>query len=170
MNIKQWLIENWAQILAWILAALSYFFCILDMLKVKKTRTILNVQFKERNEKINFAHTSLEKHINEQIEEVNNLSKKMIEQANFLFETAKKLVQEERDLTEKKISEMEKRHQTEMQKYRQSLLEISHAEKTLVAKGVSEKIAQRFTEKEPSAELIAEGTEKNLEVKSYAVK
>ena len=163
MDGKQWIIENWADVLAWVLAFLSYFLYLLNVLKVGKTRRLLNVQFKERTEAVNTSASALEKRVSARCEEVNRLGDALLSESKELSEHAKKIVEEERVKTETAIAEMRAYYEAEIQKYRQSLLEISQADTALVAKGVAENIARRFTEEKPAASENAAGTNTNIQ-------
>lgn len=137
MDMKQWLAENWSDVLAWVFAFVAYFLYLIDMLKVKKTRTVLGIQFRDKSA-----------HIDKQSAELKQLGQAMLAEAKTLSDKAERIVEEERERTALAIAEMKKAHAAELQKYKESLLEISQNEKTLVAKGVSEKIAKRFSDNE----------------------
>lgn len=163
MDFKQWIIENWADILAWVLAFISYFLYLVNVLKVGKTRRLLNVQFKERTDAVNTSAAALEKRVGIRCEEVNRLGDALLSESKELSEHAKKIVEEERARTEAAIAEMRTYYEAEIQKYRQSLIEISQADTALVAKGVAETIAQRFAEEKPAASVDATGVKTEMQ-------
>lgn len=148
MDIKQWMVEHWSDILAWVLAFIAYFLFFVNTLKVGKTRTVLSIQFRDKSA-----------HIDKRSAELKQLGQAMLAEAKILSENAARIVEEERErmaqtvaemreYTEQAIVDLKRNHAAEIQKYKESLLEISQNEKTLVAKGVSEKIARRFSDEQ----------------------
>lgn len=163
MDVKQWIMEHWSDILAWVLAFVSYFLYLVNVLKVGKTRRLLSVQFKERTDNVNTVNAALEKRIAARCDEVNRLGDALLSESKELSEHAKKIVEEERARTEAAIAEMRTYYEAEIQKYRQSLIEISQADTALVAKGVAETIARRFAEEKPVAFSDATGINTNIQ-------
>ena len=163
MDVKQWIMEHWSDILAWIWAFVSYFLYLVNVLKVGKTRRLLSVQFKERTDNVNTVNAALEKRVAARCDEVNRLGDALLTESKELSDYAKKIVEEERARTEAAIAEMRTYYEAEIQKYRQSLIEISQADTALVAKGVAETIAQRFAEEKPAASVDATGVKTEMQ-------
>ena len=156
MDAKQWIVENWQTILSWTLTFIAYFLCFIDFLKVMKTRTSMSVLFKENTQSMKTASSAMEKRVLSSCDEVKALGNALLSESKALSEYSKAIVEKERKRMQEQIEMLKREHDAELQKYRESLLEITQADKTLVAKGVAEKVARRFIKKESLAETTGD--------------
>lgn len=144
MNVIEWLTLHWQDIVLWAMQVVGALAFIINTLKVRGTRNALTLNFKTREKTILDSNSKLVSEANKKADEAAYLLEKS---EKIMFEV-KQLVEDERRKMEQEREKLQVFYKMQMQRYRQSLLEITQADTTLVAKGVAEKIAKRFSEEE----------------------
>ena len=132
-----WVKENYPLIISYFLTAVSVFMYIVNFVKMVKSSKVLKLLFKDKTAQVDAVDAAIRAEVG-----------KLVEDTKAELEATRQAAQAALSEMEKQLIVQEQRHRSEMEKYRQSLIEISQTEKTLVSSGVSENIARRFNEEE----------------------
>ena len=122
MEIVAWLKENYVDLISWFLYAVGWFLFIIKTFRVVKINELININFKARKEE----------------------AAKILQEAKDLHAQATQMIRENNEKVQKQIADMKSFYETEIEKYKTSLIEIARNDKALISKGVSETIVKRF--------------------------
>ena len=144
MEIIEWLKLHWQDIILWAMQVIGAVAFIINTLKVRGTRNALTLNFKAREKSIMDSNSKLVTDANRKIEQ----AERLLKQAEENMAAAQQLVESERYRMAQEREYLQAFYKAQMQRYKESILEITQADTTLVAKGVAEKVAKRFSEEE----------------------
>lgn len=144
MEILEWVKLHWSEVLLYVLQVVGAVAFIINTLKVHGTRNALTLNFKAREQNIISDNKRVLAVSSAKVAEANA----KLEAAQRLYEESRQIVAAERSRMEKERAELMAWHKRQMQKYKESLLEITQADTRLVSKGIAENVAKRFSEEE----------------------
>ncbi len=144
MEIIEWLKLHWQDLILWAMQVIGAVAFIINTLKVRGTRNALTLNFKTREKSIMDSNSKLVSDANRKIEQ----AERLLKQSEENMSAAKQLVESERYRMAQEREYLQSFYKAQMQRYKESILEITQADTTLVAKGVAEKVAKRFSEEE----------------------
>lgn len=133
MEIVAWLKENYVDLISWFLYAVGWFLFIIKTFRVVKINELININFKARKEE----------------------AAKILQEAKDLHAQATQMIRENNEKVQKQISDMKVFYETEIEKYKTSLIEIAKNDKALISKGVSETIVKRFEDEKETEQWQA---------------
>lgn len=133
MEIVAWLKENYVDLISWFLYAVGWFLFIIKTFRVVKINELININFKARKEE----------------------AAKILQEAKDLHAQATQMIRENNEKVQKQIADMKSFYETEIEKYKTSLIEIAKNDKALISKGVSETIVKRFEDEKETEQWQA---------------
>ena len=133
MEIVAWLKENYVDLISWFLYAVGWVLFIIKTFRVVKINDLINVNFKARKEE----------------------AAKILQEAKDLHAQATQMIRENNEKVQKQIADMKSFYETEIEKYKTSLIEIAKNDKALISKGVSETIVKRFEDEKETEQWQA---------------
>ena len=133
MEIVAWLKENYVDLISWFLYAVGWFLFIIKTFRVVKINELININFKARKEE----------------------AAKILQEAKDLHAQATQMIRENNEKVQKQIADMKSFYETEIEKYKTSLIEIARNDKALISKGVSETIVKRFEDEKETEQWQA---------------